>query len=91
MYIPGDIREPYCIHSDNTQPASWCLDCKDGPDLAAYYAYWQSRPYELVFEDRGGMFDVGRFVERPDSGLSWSPGQMVQQVDGRPVCRLQKP
>jgi hypothetical protein len=34
-------REPYCIHSRETQPARACRICKDGPGRAAWVEYWR--------------------------------------------------
>lgn len=35
-------REPDCIHSNHSQPASACRICKDGPVLKAWREYWAS-------------------------------------------------
>jgi hypothetical protein len=35
-------KEPYCIHSRETQPAGACLICKDGPERKAWVDYWRS-------------------------------------------------
>jgi len=87
-------REPYCIHSRDyggsvDQPASSCNICKDGPELAAWRAYWDAKPYEIVMEPvkPGDVFQRGRMVERPDSGLEWAEGARFQTVDGYLVFR----
>lgn len=46
MMVWQSAREPGCVHSDYDdgsglrQPASACSICKDGPELAAWKAYW---------------------------------------------------
>jgi hypothetical protein len=87
-------REPDCIHSRDyggsvDHPASACSTCKNGPELAAWHAYWDAKPYEFVSvaPRDGDVFLTGRFVERPDSGLEWAEGISTQWVDGYRVHR----
>jgi len=94
LSLPSDEREPYCIHSRDyggsvDQPASACSTCKDGPELAAWHAYWDAKPFECVWDPirEGDRFRRGRMVERPDSGLEWREGQGAQWVDGYLVQR----
>jgi hypothetical protein len=39
-------REPYCIHSgDVKQPASACIICKEGQELADWIAFWETHQH----------------------------------------------
>jgi hypothetical protein len=42
MTFMPQVREPSCIHSHGRQPASACLICKDGPELARWRADWDA-------------------------------------------------
>ena len=85
-------REPYCDHTlpgHPHQPASACSTCKDGPELAAWHAYWDAKFYEFVSvaPRDGDVFLKGMFDERSDSGMEWAEGVDSQWVDGYLVHR----
>jgi hypothetical protein len=38
--ILPDAREPFCIHSQGTQPMSACIDCQHSPRLRDWKVQW---------------------------------------------------